>query len=405
MGQAKRMWEEAIERGFAVDENIIVCPDCFDEEALRDFIRSCAGTTPCTYCGKVGGGTCTLEELLDHVMSCIRTEWGQPADEGLPYETREGGWQGAVINSWELLETVGLYALNEDLQKQINSALHDDEWCERDPFALRIDQTLYYGWKGFSKFVMHEARYVFLSATPKSYDEFQHDELHPVKILNALARMVEDVGLIDTINTTSRLYRVHIVDPKESLTTSKRLGSPPLDRAKYPNRMSPAGISMFYGAFDITTSVLETYDPSRGSGKIAAYGVFSPVRPLRVLDLSKTLQVPSIFDSAKHQVRPLIRFLIDFLKDFTKPVLKDEYAHVEYVPTQVVTEYFRHVFRTADGEKLDGIIYPSSKPDAQAAVVVFADNDACVEECDASSPDAVLVLKSCGTTDPASPSI
>ncbi|EGV17873.1 HEPN-associated N-terminal domain-containing protein [Thiocapsa marina] len=265
MGQAKRMWEEAMERGFAVDENIVVCPDCFDEEALRDFIRNSGGTTPCTYCGTVGEGTCTLEELLDHAMSCIRTEWGQPADEGLPYETREGGWQGAVIDSWELLGNVGLYALNGDLQEQINSALNDDEWCERDPFALRRDQTLYYGWKGFSKFVMHEARYVFLSATPKSYDEFQHDEMHPVKILDALAHMVEDIGLIDAINTTSKLYRVHIVDPKESLTTSKRLGSPPLDRAKYPNRMSPSGISMFYGAFDITNKVRSSERSERRS--------------------------------------------------------------------------------------------------------------------------------------------
>lgn len=405
MGQTKRMLEEAMDRGFAVDESIVVCSDCFDDEALQVFIRSLRGTTPCTYCGKVAGGTCTLAELLIHAMYCIRTEWGHPVEEGLPYETREGGWQGEVIDTWELLDTVGLYALNEDLQKEINSALQDDEWCERDPFSLKRDRMLFYGWKGFSKFVMHEARYVFLSATPKSYNAFQHDEMQPVKILDALANMVEEVGLIDTIDTTSELYRVHIVDPKESLTTSKRLGSPPIDRAKYPNRMSPAGISMFYGAFDITTSVLETYDPSKGFGKVAAYGVFSPARPLRVLNLSKTLQVPSIFDSSKHHVRPLIRFLIDFLKDFTKGVPKDEYAHVEYVPTQIVTEYFRHVFRTVDGKQLDGIVYPSSKQNAQAAIVVFADNNACVEKCDASDHDAVLVLKDYGITNPANPSV
>ena len=405
MGIAKRMQEEAMERGFSVDEGIVVCPDCFDEAALQDFIRSCGGTTPCTYCGKVGEGTCMLEKLMVHAMSCIRTEWGQPADEGLPYETREGGWQGAVIDSWELLESVGLYALNDDLQQEINSAFQDNEWCERDPFSLRKDQKLYYGWRAFSKFVMHEARYLFLRTTPKSYDEFQHDEMHPVEILDALARMVEEIGLIDVVETTSELYRVHIVDPKESLTSAKRLGSPPSDLAKFPNRMSPAGISMFYGAFDIKTSVLETYNSSKDSGKIAAYGVFSPVRRLRVLDLSKSLPVPSIFDSEKHHVRPLIRFLVDFLKDFSKQVPKDEYAHVEYVPTQVVTEYFRYVFRTVNREQLDGIVYPSSKLGAQSAVVLFADNNACVEDDDASTPDALLVLKSSGTTDPATSSI
>jgi hypothetical protein len=405
MGQVKKLLDEAMERGFSVDMDIVVCPDCFEDDGLQEFIRNCGGKTPCSYCGKVGEGTCTLEELLDYAMSCIRMEWGHPEDEGVPYETREGGWQGNVIDSWELFETVGLTALNDDLQKEIDSALEDQLWCEREPFLQRKDQTLLSGWKAFTKFVMHEARYVFLKATPKNYDESQIDEMHPVEILDALSSMVEDIGLIETIPPTTRLYRVHIVDPKESLNTAKRLGSPPPDYAKYANRMSPAGISMFYGAFDLKTSVLETYDPSKGFGKIAAYGEFFPIRPLRVLDLSKKLYLPSLFDSSKHDVRPLIRFLIDFLKDFSKTVQKDEYAHVEYVPTQIVTEYFRHMYRTANGEQLDGIIYSSSKADARSAVVLFADNKACVEECDVSNHNAVLVLKGYGTTDPENPGL
>jgi len=168
------MWEEAMDRGFDVDEEIVVCPDCFEKESLQDFIRSQGGKSPCIYCGTVDEGTCMLDELLDHAMACIRTEWGDPRDEGLPYETREGGWQVAeVINTQELFERVDFYAVNEDLQKKINTAVTkiDDEWCERSPYLLRRDQTLWYGWKEFSRFVMHEARYVFLNATPESYDD------------------------------------------------------------------------------------------------------------------------------------------------------------------------------------------------------------------------------------------
>ena len=186
MGQVKQMWEEAMDRGFYVDEEIVVCPHCFEEESLQDFIRSRGGKSPCTYCGAVDEGTCMLDELLDHAMDCIRTEWGDPRDEGLPYETREGGWQVAeVINTQELFERVDFYAVNEDLQKKINTAVTkiDDEWCERSPYLLRKDQTLWYGWKEFSKFVMHEARYVFLNATPESYDDSRPDEIHPVKML------------------------------------------------------------------------------------------------------------------------------------------------------------------------------------------------------------------------------
>ena len=392
------MWEEALERGFYVDEEIVVCPHCFEEESLQDFIRSRGGKSPCTYCGAVDEGTCMLDELLDHAMDCIRTEWGHPADEGLPY----GGWQFAeVIDTQELFERVRFYALEEVLQKKINTAVTkiDEEWCERSPYLLRKDQTLWYGWKEFSKFVMHEARYVFLNATPESYDDSRPDEIHPVKILEALANLAEEIGLIGKIEPETSLYRVHIVDERESLTSAKRLGSPPRDKAIYSNRMSPVGISMFYGALDLNTAILETFDPCNGNRKKAAYGIFSPVRPLRVLDLAKIPDVPSIFDSAKHSIRPGIMFLHHFLQDFTKPISKDEKAHVEYVPTQVVTEYFRHIFRTATGERLDGIMYPSSRQENQTAVVIFANNDACVEPEDFSKTNALLVLKSYGRTD------
>ncbi len=391
-----------MDRGFDVDEEIVVCPDCFEKESLQDFIRSQGGKSPCIYCGTVDEGTCMLDELLDHAMACIRTEWGDPRDEGLPYETREGGWQVAeVINTQELFERVDFYAVNEDLQKKINTAVTkiDDEWCERSPYLLRKDQTLWYGWKEFSKFVMHEARYVFLNATPESYDDSRPDEIHPVKILEALANLAEEIGLIGKIEPETSLYRVHIVDQIESLTSAKRLGSPPLDQALYSNRMSPAGISMFYGALDLNTAILETFDPCNGDREKAAYGIFSPVRPLRVLDLAKIPDVPSIFDLERHNIRPGIMFLHDFLKDFTKRISKDEKPHIEYVPTQVVTEYFRHIFRTATGERLDGIMYPSSKQKNQTAVVIFANNDACVELRDISMPNALLVLRSCGNTD------
>ena len=389
-----------MDRGFDVDEEIVVCPHCFEEESLQDFIRSRGGKHPCTYCGAVDEGTCMLDELLDHAMDCIKKEWAHPVDEGLPYETREGGWQVAeVIDTQELFERVGFYALNDDLQNKINTAVDDDEWCERNPYLLRRDQTLMYGWKEFSTFVMHKARYVFLNATPESYDDSRPDEIHPVTILEEIGNLAEEIGLIVKIETDTSLFRVHIVDQIESLTSAKRLGSPPLDQAIYSNRMSPAGISMFYGALDLNTAILETFDTDKGSRKKAAYGIFSPVRSLRVLDLTKIPDIPSIFDLARHNIRPGIMFLHDFLKDFTKRISKDEKPHIEYVPTQVVTEYFRHIFRTATGERLDGIMYPSSKGENQTAVVIFANNDACVEEEDFSIPNALLVLRSYGITE------
>ena len=50
-------------------------------------------------------------------------------------------------------------------------------------------------------------------------------------------------------------------DVDEVVEKDSDLSSPPLQRAKQPNRMSPAGVPMFYGAEDFDTAFQETFDP------------------------------------------------------------------------------------------------------------------------------------------------
>ena len=388
------MWEEALEKGFSVDENIIVCTNCFEDYAIKEFIKNNNRGLSCSYCEANHEGSCSLEVVLEQIMYCISTEWGHPANEGLPYETKEGGWQGAVYDSWEVLDSVGLEINNDELQEKILSSLTDNEWCERNPYSLSEDKTLFYGWRDFSKFVTTEARYVFLGATPSTYDEHQHDEMHPVQILDALSRITKKLDLIRLIKKTTEIYRVRIVDLDATLTSAAELGAPQLEYATTPNRMSPAGISMFYGAFDSQTAIMETYSSSISSGKKAAVAKFYPTRDLTVLDLSKTFSVPSIFDSDAHAERPWIKFIIEFMGDFTKPISRDDRSHVEYVPTQIVTEYFRHIFRSDGNVKLDGIIYPSSKSSGNPAVVLFASSEQCVDKGSAYLEKAILFLDS-----------
>lgn len=52
----------------------------------------------------------------------------------------------------------------------------------------------------------------------------------------------------------------------------------------------------------------------------------------------------------------------------------DGREHIEYVPTQIITEYFRYKFATKKIEKIDGIIYPSSKDRRMNACVLFMDH-------------------------------
>ena len=198
-------------------------------------------------------------------------------------------------------------------------------------------------------------------------------------------------GLVKEVKTETLIYRVRIVDQETHLNTAKELGSPPYEFANLANRMSPAGIPMFYGAFDIQTAIKETYEPS-DTNKKAVAGVFQAINKISVIDLSENLYIPSLFDEHKSQYRGYIKFLLDFIDDFTKPIERNDKAHVNYVPTQVVTEYFRHLFRSENDIAIDGVIYPSSKNVGSRAIVIFADSDQCVESGESSTEDAILKL-------------
>ena len=52
---------------------------------------------------------------------------------------------------------------------------------------------------------------------------------------------------------------------------------------------------------------------------------------------------------------------------------------MEYVPTQVVTEFVRHRMKYGENTRFDGIIYRSSKSGGGDAVVIFAGPENCIE--------------------------
>jgi len=79
-----------------------------------------------------------------------------------------------------------------------------------------------------------------------------------------------------------------------------------------------------------------------------------------------------------------IRFLQAFVADVAKPIERDDRVHMEYVPTQVATEFVR-VFGVG-GEQVDGIRYRSSR--GLSSNIVFFASPADVVGTDGASPDA-----------------
>ena len=90
-----------------------------------------------------------------------------------------------------------------------------------------------------------------------------------------------------------------------------------------------------------------------------------------MLDLTSLPRIPSRFDEKLAPDLYTLIFLHSFLEDLSAPVSKDGHEHIDYVPTQIVTEYFRYTFEELTKIAIDGIIYPSSKNKGHNACVLF----------------------------------
>ncbi len=129
--------------------------------------------------------------------------------------------------------------------------------------------------------------------------------------------------------------------------------------------MSPAGIPMFYGSDDKKTTLAETDLP-----EFYAIGSFTTLRSLNVLDLT-IVGAPSIFDMTDGSDFDWALFMSQFIRDFSRPIERDDRIHIDYVPTQVVTEHLRDA--KLNGGQVDGIKYRSARNKGGVCYVLFID--------------------------------
>jgi RES domain len=78
-----------------------------------------------------------------------------------------------------------------------------------------------------------------------------------------------------------------------------------------------------------------------------------------------------VSDSAETDPRHELIFLRSFIHEVSAPIDREDRAHVDYVPTQVVAEYFRSI-ALEDGRRVDGIRYASARRPRHACYALFA---------------------------------
>lgn len=341
-----------------------VCSNCFEDDDLRAIIVSVDGPPGCHFCGEDDAPTIPVDDIADHIRERAEAFYGKAGDQ-LPYESREGGYQGWNVDTYDLLTDsleLGLPRDNGDLLSRLIDEIGDDQWCEYDWLTLEPDESLMFSWEEFCRIVTSERRFFFHNLGAE--DDRSPDERSPIQLLSELASHIENRGLIRLLEIDTRLFRARSRSPDERHETAAALGPPPSEFATQSNRMNPPGISMFYGADRLELAVAEI------RGETASVGEFATLRPLRILDLADLPEVPGLFSSADRMEIMVLGFLNQFSEMIVRPVERTDRTHIDYIPTQVFSEFLRdHEFLEGP---IHGVRYLSATRQEGANLVLFA---------------------------------
>ena len=349
-----------------------VCAEHFDSTYLQNYINENGSKGECSYCGKCGK-VLSMPDFIRLVRRKIESEFDDVDDAGLPTERsyfdddeekipglkRFFGYTAPSYakcyeDTSEVLDDIGLLPEPEALYYDLLESLPNHAWISSDPFIISRDKELSLSWNNFAEMVKHRQRFTFwtrdeFSGVHSEYDNCMMDILHE------LGSLVHEANLCKMLEADVQLFRARPIKEDTPLEFKEITSSP--DNKASQNRMSPAGISMFYGSFDEETARLETSSNHDGQGRFLI-GRFHAKNPLLILDLTK-IPKPLFWEQGQDYREQLI-FLNRFSKEISKPIDKDDKNYIEYVPTQVFTEYLRYVFKYYGKETLDGLKYCSS---------------------------------------------
>ncbi|MDB5925374.1 MAG: hypothetical protein JWN13_4310 [Betaproteobacteria bacterium] len=353
-----------------------VCAECFSDEGIKNFIEGAAESNECSFCGMVSNEpiAARFKSVATHINDSLYQEYDDAAN-CMSYVSAEGGYLGETWPTYELLvDVIALELPRDEDDSLFNALVHrldDNAWCQRNPYSLTYAQETEFGWKHFCHVVKHQRRYFF-----RDGDQRDSEILSPGELLETILNYALRIGLIVGIKRGAlKVVRARPQREGEKFEAALDLGPPPLEKATQSNRMSPAGVVMFYGSDQVQTALRETAQ-TLGSGTYAL-GEFFNAREIVILDLANLPGIPSLFqeipDSMEYNPRPVLQFLHHVSWEISQPVERDGREHIEYVPSQVVTEFVRS--SSGEAGRIDGIRYPSAVPPGLASYVLFADQD------------------------------
>ena len=296
MGRVKALMMEMEEHGydFLGRGEKYVCSHHFEDKYLNVYIKKHGETGVCSYCGH-NETVIDMSDLADHIGMTISVYFNNVDSECLPLASsyfddeeehipgikRAGCFavpENAEIyeDTSEMMEDLGLHTDCDSLNDDIDHLFEDNMWIKKNPFELWWNEEMELQWKRFAEMVKHSRRFTFLAMPKVSGSENILEELNEV--------ILHTDGVLHQIPIGTTLYRTRSLDKE----LDKSFGFKDITSA--PNasagqcRMSPAGVSMFYGAFDKETAISESI--KLADEKVLVIGEFKTIRELTVVDLT-----------------------------------------------------------------------------------------------------------------------
>ena len=338
----------AIEEDLSDEE--CVCANCIGDSFVKEHIVKQDNVSACTYC-QSEGPCISMDDLSDWTDKVYRENY-QPGDEQpfFSYDDDSMHWRSAGESPEDIISEMLECDLpiSEALVAMLSSV--ESMAVGKDCAVPYYESTDYYEFTP-TQYNEHSSVWQEFCETVKHCSRFFNKDA--IDMLDHLFEGLKNLSC-STSTCGSPIYmigkddEVFLQRARRAITKDDRiracvtpayyLASPPSDIAP-ASRMNPAGIPVFYGAFDRDTCLSEL---RMTVGEMAVSGTFKVMKPLQALDLTVFHEIHdslSFYDPEFRTKVSKIEFLSRFEDEINKPILTHEEA-LEYIPSQALFEYF-----------------------------------------------------------------
>lgn len=340
-----------------------ICSACAGM-SLGQCIDSHGKIGACDYCGQNDKSVMLIADLLPRMYKSWELYYSNFDDSFFHEDFRTPYYLSDIIYD-EVLE---LDDAREAFLGDLCTLPEERRWQKDSEYWTPFPEALKFSWQRFSSIVKTQWRYTYFLCGNDILDPASYS---PLDVMNVICELLQiQNAFITELPATTCIYRNRKDNIKFCLN-AKELGTSPSEYSK-SNRFSPKGVPMFYGSLDEATCKIE----SSGNGKYSVTGMFYNAKPIPLLDLTNIPPIPKLYDDNFCFI-PAYKFLHEFSNEISKDVVNDE---LEYIPTQVFTEYIR--MQGLRQFNIKGIKYKSSKKSGGKNLVLFYTNDECKDEDD-----------------------